>query len=297
MSAIDNILVLMDTISIFQNHSEDTLNGGDFEGYMEKLTGIEVFLPESIEAIKNSMPKKQVQVSGQCKITCDDSDTYTMACSIYRELKSEGKEGEESERCMVLNFANPYNPGGGVRRGANAQEENLCRRSSLLLSLESEAAKDYYMFNKEHSYRDVFGNDYGTNSMMLTPYVEVIKDKKYERNNEYAEVAVLTSALPIVRAGICLADTYQNLVYERIYSVLLCAAYHGYTHLVLGAWGCGAFGNEPKVIAKLFRDVIDSFCYNDKNVNQLFERISFAVPYNERRPANHLAFKEQFGNK
>ena len=47
---------------------------------------------------------------------------------------------KKSKPILVLNLANPVNPGGGVRRGSKAQEEDLCRKSSLLLSLESSAA-------------------------------------------------------------------------------------------------------------------------------------------------------------
>ena len=102
--------------------------------------------------------------------------------------------------------------------------------------------------------------------------------------------------MPIIENKLYISEEYVDLVYQRINSVLLTAAYYGYTHLVLGAWGCGAFGNDPDVVAKLFRDAIDNFSYNGKNVHQLFEKISFAVPYSEKNPANYLAFKEQFGN-
>ena len=51
---------------------------------------------------------------------------------------------------LVLNLANPVNPGGGVRRGATAQEEDLCRISSLLVSLESMKAKTYYDYNSPY---------------------------------------------------------------------------------------------------------------------------------------------------
>ena len=50
------------------------------------------------------------------------------------------------QEILVLNLANPVNPGGGARRGARAQEEDLCRKSSLLLSLEDVSAKSYYCF-------------------------------------------------------------------------------------------------------------------------------------------------------
>ena len=312
-----NVLILMDTLQSFPEIDPIPLYYAIHEANNNRRKEIHVYLPEDLEELKHSTPKCEAEVSGQCKITCDDSDTYTMACKMYQEVRLKVKEepkepgyygdtdgylsleeieiAKKSVKCMVLNFANPYKPGGGARTGANAQEENLCRRSSLLLSLESEEAKAYYNYNMKNSMKDEAGNDYGTNSLMLTPYVEVIKDKNYERT-EYAEVAVLTSAMPIIKNKLFVSEEYVDLVYQRINSVLLTAAHYGYTHLVLGAWGCGAFGNEPEEVAELFRDAIDNFSYNGKNVNQLFEWISFAVPYSERKPENYLAFKEQFDN-
>ena len=71
---------------------------------------------------------------------------------------------------LVLNFANPFNPGGGVRRGAKAQEEDLRRKSSLLLSLESDSDKAYYNYHRElHS-------PYSSDAIILSPKVQIIKD-------------------------------------------------------------------------------------------------------------------------
>ena len=185
-----NVMILMDTLLSFPEIDPTPLYWDRDIAYNNMRKEIYVYLPEDMERLRNSAPERQSEVSGQCKITCDDSDTYTMACKMYRELKPEGKkalgvhdaigdpmnvddivEAKNSVKCMVLNFANPYHPGGGVRRGAIAQEENLCRRSSLLLSLESDDAKVYYSYNNRYSLKDEAGNDYGTNSLMLTPYV------------------------------------------------------------------------------------------------------------------------------
>jgi len=294
MSALENIAVLMDTLEIFRGYEES--DGVEpLEDYISKHEEIHVFLPDDVEKIRKEKPKRQVQVTGQCKITCEDADSFTLACKIQKELMSSSVISKTDPECLVMNFANPYYPGGGVRRGAVAQEEDLCRRSSLLLSLETEEAQRYYRYNKDFSKRDFYGNDYGTNSMMISPIVKVVKNKRYERESKYTQIAVLTVAAPIIRNKLHLADSYFELMYKRIQSVLYCAAYYGYTHLVFGAWGCGAFNNDPETVSEIFKDVIENFSYDGKSVHELFELISFAVPYSKRRPANYLAFQKQFG--
>lgn len=293
MTVQDNLLALLDTIGIFECYNPDS-SDEPYDSYMSKIKECRVFLPEDIEKLKGNSTHQAVPVFEHCQITCEDEDTFTMARNIYnRNELYDGKDG----KVLVLNFANPYNPGGGVWKGANAQEEDLCRRSNLLLSLESEEAKEYYQYNKANRKRDMYGNDYGNNSMILSPMVKIIKDKNYRRFVGCPYIGVLTAAAPIILDKQHISDEYLDIFFERINSVLLCAAHYGYTHLILGAWGCGAFGNDSEVVARLFRDAIDNFNYNEKNVHQLFESITFAVPYNEKRPANHLEFKAQFENK
>lgn len=50
--------------------------------------------------------------------------------------------------------------------------------------------------------------------------------------------------------------SYEKLLYERIKYILFIAAYYGYKHIVLGAWGCGAFKNDAELIAKLFEKAL-----------------------------------------
>ena len=101
-------------------------------------------------------------------------------------------------------------------------------------------------------------------------------------------------AAPIIQNKQHLSSEYIDLFFERINSVLLCAAHYGYTHLILGAWGCGAFGNDSETVAGLFHDAIENFSYDGKNVHQLFESITFAVPYSKKKPANNETFAKVF---
>ena len=73
-------------------------------------------------------------------------DSYSLARKRTESASVLLPEG--SKPVLVLNLANPVNPGGGVRNGAKAQEEDLCRKSSLLISLESDNARPYYAYNR-----------------------------------------------------------------------------------------------------------------------------------------------------
>lgn len=285
MTVQENMLALYDTLGIFECYDSLPFDES-YETHMSKLKECQVLLPEDINKLKKTPTPHAVLNSEHCNITCEDTDSFTMAYEIYNRYND--------AKIMVLNFANPYNPGGGVWRGANAQEEDLCRRSNLLFSLESDGAKKYYQYNKEHKNRDSYANDYGTNSMILTPNVTIIKDKAYKLHFEFASVSVLTMAAPIIQNKQYLSDEYIDIFFERITSVLLCAAHYGYTHLILGAWGCGAFGNDSETVAGLFHDAIENFSYDGKNVHQLFESITFAVPYSEEKPANYETFAKRF---
>ena len=138
--------------------------------------------------------------------------------------------------------------GGGGRNGARAQEEDLCRKSSLLLSLESKEAREYYDYNK--SLNTYMGSD----ALMIAPYVEIIKDENGDLLDDTVVVSVLTCAAPMISHGKegMSESEYEDMVYNRIMGMLKCSAYLGYRHLVLGAWGCGAFGNDAHVISDLF---------------------------------------------
>lgn len=122
MSALENVMVLMDTIARFEGKQFDTLHGGEFEEYIRSYRECHVLLSDDIERLKQN-PLGKVKVSGKCKVTCEDTDTYTKACQLYRELKL--WKNEEQNRIMVLNFANPYIPGGEYGEGQE-RRKRIC---------------------------------------------------------------------------------------------------------------------------------------------------------------------------
>ena len=140
----------------------------------EQMEEAQVFLPKEVEAFSEYKDFKHFQSEERCEYSCVNLDSFTAARKIEDELPQYfGKIGEPP--VLVLNLANPVNPGGGVRHGAKAQEEDLCRKSSLLLSLESRNASSYYKYNRSlHTYM-------GSDAVIIHPQVEIIKDENGEQ--------------------------------------------------------------------------------------------------------------------
>jgi uncharacterized protein (TIGR02452 family) len=152
----------------------------------------------------------------------------------------------------VLNFASARNPGGGYLNGARAQEEDLCRASALFTCLAG--VREFYDHHRAH--RDPFYTD----RVIHSPAVPVFRDDRGALLDEPFAVGFLTAAAP--NAGVVLrtaperAAELPGAVAVRAERVLETAALHGYRRLVLGAWGCGVFRNDPAQVAGAFRELL-----------------------------------------
>jgi uncharacterized protein (TIGR02452 family) len=152
----------------------------------------------------------------------------------------------------VLNFASARNPGGGHLNGAQAQEEALCRASALYTCLMR--APEFYAHHRAH--RDPFYTD----RVIHSPAVPVFRDDRGRLLDEPFTTGFLTSPAP--NAGVILRRTPERApeipgaLAERAGRVLETAAAVGHRRLVLGAWGCGVFRNDPVQVAGAFRALI-----------------------------------------
>lgn len=187
---------------------------------------------------------------GDFRVTVSGDDSFRAA----RALKAQG-----SDDALVLNFANSISQGGGVRIGARAQEEDLCRTSTLYSSLVSAGAYPFYDYNRKNDL-----NEEGSDTAIYSPHVVIFKDETYQEI-EPVDVSVVTMAAPVNEPGI----NATELLDQRIYKLLCLAEYLKHRTLVLGAWGCGAFGNNPQVVAELFRKNLAKFA--------CFDEVVFAV--------------------
>ena len=247
-----------------------------------------IFSGSRLSAVENGVDKFTGEdiiltplIGNKCIFSCENMDTFAMV----QKLVNAGKDG-----ILALNNASPVNPGGGVRKGARAQEEDLCRKSTLLMSLESDNAFEYYEYNRG------LNNFNGSDTCVISPNVEVIKDADGNKMRNTYTCGVLTCAAPKVNRGYngLSRGKYIELVYNRIYVMLEVSAYMGYRNIVLGAWGCGAFGNDAKLISNIFYEVITDFKYCGYTIDELFESINFAVLDKTQDRYNFREFNRNF---
>lgn len=288
---VDNINMLNDTMAIMDRGYYE-VNGKrvNLKLSEKERKEIFVFLPKDVKRISDNKDFQHVHVMGRIGVGCVNMDSYSLAIKRYSDCSY--MFSKKSKPILVLNLANPVNPGGGVRRGSKAQEEDLCRKSSLLLSLESLEASVYYKYNK--SLNTYMGSD----AVMITPQVEIIKDENGDLLDESVIVSVMTCAAPMLRDGMeGLTDQeYRDMVYGRITGMLKVAAHLGYEILILGAFGCGAFSNDAHVVSDLFYKALKEFDYDGMKAKDFFRRIDFAVLSRSADQYNYKEFARNFSD-
>lgn len=190
----------------------------------------------------------------------------TWNCSSLKAILQLAEE-ENPEKLMCLNFASAKNPGGGFINGAEAQEESLARTSGLYESL----LQAPYYYEAHRAMESCFYTD----MMIYSPKVPVFRKDKGELLTKPVVCNFITS--PAVNAGVVRKQEpeRQNEIADamgvRIDKMLSLAFHRENEVLILGAWGCGVFKNDPKEIAGLFKKHLQGK-YKNK-----FKRVVFAV--------------------
>ena len=208
-------------------------------------------------------------------------------CTIRVVPEASFQAAARYERPLVMCFANAHCPGGGFWLGANAQEESLCRRSTLYASISSQEAACMYRWN--NTSLCAVESDY----MLYSPNVCVFKDEGGEPLPKPFMVSVVSVPAPNRRGAALFASNRRiaEAMSRRIRIMLLVAAGHGHRNLVLGAWGCGAFGNKPRNVAGLFKSVLV-----DEGLGRLFDEVCFAIR-GRTDGVNFRAFREMERNE
>jgi len=176
---------------------------------------------------------------------------------------------QESSRTLCLNFASAKNPGGGFLSGAQAQEESLARSSALYVCQLSQP--EMYDFHRR------LGTCLYSDHMILSPSVPVFRDDDGTLLQTPFLCSFVTS--PAVNAGAVRRNEPHNVAQieptmrERLRKILVLARHFEYSNLVLGAWGCGVFQNEPDFVARLMHEMLG----RNGEFGKSFERIVYAV--------------------
>lgn len=169
-------------------------------------------------------------------------------------------------RPVALNFASAKHPGGGFLSGARAQEESLARSSGLYACL---------LGNPMYDFHKAQGDPLYSNYAIYSPDVPVVRDDEGVLLPKPYLCSFITS--PAVNANVVLkrdrfaGQQVREAMRLRIGKVLTIASMHGHDGLVLGAWGCGVFGNDTSEIAALFHQALTG------DFRCVFRRVVFAI--------------------
>jgi uncharacterized protein (TIGR02452 family) len=195
---------------------------------------------------------------------------------------------EQGYNPALLNMASLYHPGGGVLQGSSAQEEDLCRRSTLAISL--------YQFSlpggrygdladmvgvKRRAERYPMDNTYGGIYSPGITFFRATKDEGYALLDNPFQAAVISVASlnynpkhghNSLDANGNIPEADKPVLKEKIRTILRIGILKGHDSLVLGALGCGAFCTPPAQMARLFHQVLDEEEFVDR-----FRKIVFAI--------------------
>ncbi len=274
---IRNIQLARQTIEITERGSYDyngsTVSLDPFDKY--DFARVEVLSPDTLAALAAENKSSDVtRASRDCKFRIVNADSFAAA----RQLPD----------ALVMNFANAHVPGGGFLNGAVAQEEALCRNSTLYLSISSVKARDeMYAYNITHP--SACYSDY----MLLSPDVCVFRDENNKLLPAPFICAVMTCPAPNRNGSARLVSQSRldRVMTDRLEKYLAAAAQKGYRNLVLGAWGCGAFGHNAKNVAKYFY----SLFFDECGKKDFFDNVVFAVMERNPKAPKISAFREVFG--
>lgn len=194
---------------------------------------------------------------------------------------------QQYRRIGVLNFASAKNPGGGFLRGARAQEESLARSSALYFSLRQ--CPEHYAFHRAQ------GTCLYSDRMIYSPACPVFRDDAGRWLMQPYVVDIITSPAPNAGAVRQNEPAHRRHIVptltERASKVLALAAAHQCDALVLGAWGCGVFQNDPGTVARIFYDYL---CPQGL-YSHCFRHVLFSV-YDPHPPGSFEAFARQFAD-
>lgn len=243
----------------------------------------------------NTMEKFDCITLDDMPDVCDDTSvifmpTNTIDAAIYvlRNMLP--------DKVCILNFASAKKPGGMVINGSSAQEECICRSTTLYQILSNKVFYDpYYRFHRCKT------DNFYSSTLIYSPRVNLILDGSYNQiqyHDEYEPfyVDVITSPFPNLRKDgwwhgdllnyssdddksykMELFNSLYNIYVDRIDNIFRAAIDNHVDYFIVGAWGCGVFRNNPSYVAKAYKEVIQKY---DKKISNVVFAIPDAFNYN-----------------
>ncbi len=256
-----------------------------------RMERIRIF-QDTMDMCKNKRLSDQIKQTVKNTVVYDENNyptaenkcfDTTISVTMERSLECAARYRQNYQgKIGVHNFASATTPGGGVTNGSSAQEESLCRCSTLYPCLDTKRLyNEFYQLHRNK--QDVRYSD----RCIYTPDITVIKsDTAFPKplpEEHWFTVDVLTCAAPNLRErpynfmnpGNAVPikvseDELFKIHKKRALHLLTIAAANGVEILITGAFGCGAFKNDPAVTARAYKEAVSEF-------KGYFKYICFAV--------------------
>lgn len=231
-----------------------------------------IYSPEDKERIDNIQRTDNQQFFKRANKLIIDADTVSAIEKIYTNYP-------HNYKVAALNFASYKNPGGMFLKGSKAQEECLCHQSALFNILTR--FPNYYEENKKKLNKALY-----TDRAIYTPYVPFFTE------TSIFNCDIITCAAPNKYAAqrynkVSDEENWYNL-YNRIEFILDIAKVNHVDVLIVGAFGCGVFGQDPFEVAAIFKYLLDTKSYG-------LSQVIFAIPKGTRAD-NYTPFEQIFFN-
>lgn len=280
-------------IFVFQDTKEKCLNVEFLKRLISNSIKSQHFYKETENLFKEV---KDYEVKNNNKNNIEFKKQKTIESALYYLNSDNGS------KIAILNFADWTQKGGCIDSGESTQEESICRCTTLYQNLIADNVKEYY-----DSHRRLCGGENvsnkirgrANNDLIYSPSVQIIKDDVESWNVTDLQkdiprlISVITCAAPWNNMGKHFSNKeIFDIHYLKAKRILDVAINDNVDIIILGAYGCGAFNNDPKDVAGAYKRVLVEDGYQ-----KYFKKVVFAIPILNSDSKNYDAFFNVFNNK
>lgn len=279
-------------IAVFEDIKNKCKNDEFLKNIISKSIESQHFYKESEKIVINYKDK----IKNNEKNNIEFQKQKTIESALYY-LNS-----EKGSKIAILNFADWTQKGGCIDSGEVTQEESICRCTTLYQNLTADNVKEYYDNHRKlcdgenvHNITRAKAN----NDLIYSPNVQIIKDDteswnvKDLKNDVHRLISVITCAAPWNYGGKTFTnDQIYNFHYSKAKRILDVAINDNVDIIILGAYGCGAFENDPKDVASAYKKILV-----EEGYQKYFKKVVFAIPILNPTDKNYDVFFNVFNNK